>query len=128
MFPFDEENQNMLSLMQFRLSASIFQMFTSVLEYGARKATPGIAKSLSQEKNIDWEYLNKVIDRSKEEKKDINEKIALKINFKKRTSVAHKTSDRTLATESTSELTINTSELNLNDSDEDDLVSPEQAS
>lgn len=43
-------------------------MFTNVLEYGASQFTPGIVKSLSDQKNIDWNYLNKVIEGSKEKK------------------------------------------------------------
>ena len=128
LFPFDEENQNMLSLMQFRLSASVFQMFTSVLEYGARKAAPSMVKSLSQEQNIDWEYLKRVIERSKEEKKDINEKIALKINLKKRPNAGKHSGKQQVTVDTSKDLTINTSELNLNDSDDEDLISPDQAS
>lgn len=37
----------MLSLMQPRMSALIFQMITNILEYGASKFTPGVVKSLS---------------------------------------------------------------------------------
>lgn len=57
----------MISLMQPRMSALIFQMLTNVMEYGASQFTPGVVQSLSQESKIDQVYLKKVIAASKGE-------------------------------------------------------------
>lgn len=79
-----EDNQDMISLMQPRLSQLIFQMFTNILEYGASQFTPGVVKSLSTKQNIDWNYLKKVTEASKGEEKQEKKKIGVNINFKKK--------------------------------------------
>jgi hypothetical protein len=79
-----EDNQDMLSLMQPRMNALVFQMITNMLEYGSSKFTPGIAKSLSNDKNLDKAYLQKVIEGCKGETKKEPAKMGLKINIAKK--------------------------------------------
>jgi len=79
-----EDNQDMLTLMQPRMNALIFQMFTNILEYGSNQFTPGVIKSLSNQKNIDQTYLAKVVSASKGEsvKKEVP-KLGINLKMKK---------------------------------------------
>lgn len=114
----------MLSLMQPRLSAMVFQMFTNVLEYGASQFTPGLVKSISDQQNIDWNYLNKVIEGSKEQRQQ--KKYAVNIKFKKDTSAAKTHTGGATQTSKTAELAKNLDQLDLSD-DEDTNLTPEIA-
>ena len=58
-------------------------MFTNILEYGASQFTPGVIKSLSNQKNIDQAYLNKVIAGSKGETKKEAPKLGINLKAKK---------------------------------------------
>lgn len=79
-----EDNQDMISLMQPRLGQLTLQMFTNIMEYGASQFTPGVVKSLSTQKNIDWNYLKKVTEASTGNEKKEPKKIGVNINFKKK--------------------------------------------
>lgn len=74
----------MFSLMHPRLNSLIFQMITNMMDYGSSKFTAGIAKSLSNEKNIDKAYLTKVIDGCKGDSKKEPTKLGLNINIAKK--------------------------------------------
>jgi hypothetical protein len=69
--------------MQPRMNALIFQMITNMLEYGSSKYTTGIAKSLSNDKNIDKSYLAKVIEGCKSGPKEPVKKAGVNIQFGK---------------------------------------------
>ena len=65
------------------MSALIFQMITSMLEYSQSINAPGVAKSLADPTNIDKAYLQKVIDASKGDiKKDEPKKIGIAVKIR----------------------------------------------
>lgn len=78
-----EDNKDMLQVMQPRMSALVFQMITSILEYSQSINAPGVVKSLSNPTRIDQAYLNKVIEASRGEiKKEEPKKIGIAVKIR----------------------------------------------
>jgi len=54
----------MFTLMQPKMESLIMRMFSDILAFGTNRAIPGLAKSISRENSIDFDYMKKIIESS----------------------------------------------------------------
>ena len=90
-----EDNLDMFTLMQPKMESLIMRMFSDILAFGTNRAIPGLAKSISRENSIDFDYMKKIIESSNNAKEPAQQKAPTKIqvNLKNRKPQAKKADD-----------------------------------
>jgi hypothetical protein len=66
--------------MQPKMESLIMKMFSDILAFGANRAIPGLAKSISRENSIDFDYMKKIVESSNNAREPPKQKAPTKIN------------------------------------------------
>lgn len=90
-----EDNLDMFTLMQPKMESLIMRMFSDILAFGTNRAIPGLAKSISREQSIDFDYMKKIVESSKNAREPPKQKAPTKIqvNLKNRKALVKPLSD-----------------------------------